>query len=103
MSTRTYQGTVGTRFSKDCAIALKGDGQRLLGFRCDLQQLPGEGLYYAELLVRFDAKMQKQLSSTVTTQLLILSASPQLNWVHIHSILHANFQKITRRTEIRVE
>jgi len=50
---------------EDCPIGRKGDGHRLLGFiRCDLHRLPGEdktvtGLYYAELLGRFAAELQK--------------------------------------------
>ena len=51
---------------ENCRIDRKGYGRRFLGFtRCDLHLLPGEGqnshrLYYAELLGRFDAEMQKE-------------------------------------------
>jgi len=65
------QGTVETvDFSRrtcseegeECPIGRKGDGHLFLGFtRCDLHRLPGEagGLYYAELLGRFAAELQK--------------------------------------------
>jgi len=50
---------------EDCPVGRKGDGHRFLGFtRCDLHRLPGEGqtvtgLYYAKLLGRFAAELQK--------------------------------------------
>jgi len=134
VETVDFTGWTCSEEGEDCPIGRKGDGRR---FFLDSQRViyidyleKGKtvtGLYYAELLGRFAAELQKirphlakkKCSSIMTTHRLTLPPSPRPNWSNwatncypIHHILQIwprvtsfCFQtwKVTRWTEICVK